>query len=68
MQRFEARDAMELDVTTHFVPVFWGLTALLVALFGALVASVDRDRSPSSTSAFAAVAMLSAAVGALLAN
>jgi hypothetical protein len=54
---------MELDVTVQFVSVFWGLTALLVVLFGALVASVDLKRSPRSTSPFAVAALLSAALG-----
>ena len=40
---------MELDFTVSFVPVFWGLVALLLVLCGALLASIDPDiTEPSS--------------------
>ncbi|MFN8643567.1 MAG: hypothetical protein U0802_18600 [Candidatus Binatia bacterium] len=32
---------MELDVTVHFIPIFWGMVAVLLLLVGALLASVD---------------------------
>jgi hypothetical protein len=34
---------MVFDVTSQFVPIFWGMVAALLALFGALLASVDPE-------------------------
>ena len=36
---------MELDVTAQFVPIFWGMVAVLFVLFAALLASIDPENT-----------------------
>jgi hypothetical protein len=61
---------MELDFTTHFVPVFWGLVALLLFLCGVLLASVDPEISRPSfrklNLLFGSIAAMLLAMGSLL--
>lgn len=62
---------MEIDVTVQFVPIFWGMVAVMLALVGALLACIDPEiievyLSDASRRSVSAAAMLAAAATLLV--